>query len=157
MNTPNIPKLLASRRDSEVLQMFTRVVIRVVAVKPELGYLLGSRADLRSIVVQLIGEELAERAEDPDLEVAVVRAVLFDAMTQPIMAGMLIDVTRMGTDTMLQTVTEQPAIAGVVMLMLDHLDIDLDDTRSELGLEIIRPDPSLIGKLLSHTLKELES
>ncbi len=155
-NIPNIPRLLASRRDGEVFQIFNRLVVRMMAVHPEFGFLIGSRQDTLDIVAMVIGEDLAECAEDPDLEAEIVRAVLLDVVNQPDAAAMLIDIVDRVADTMLDSVTETPAFAGILMACYGLLEIEFEDTLTHAGLKVKAPNRRILQPILANTLKVLE-
>ena len=155
-NVPNVPKLLSTRSDREVFQIFNRLMVRMMAVRPEYGHILGSSQDMRGVATQVLGLDLAVRAEDEDLEAAIVRAVLLDAMNQPDVALMLIDIVDRGTDTMLQSATDAPALAAVLLVCIGLLDINPENTDAGTGLRVKAPNRRMLDPILRNTLAVLE-
>jgi len=154
-NVPNLPKVLATRTDVEVFQIFNRLLVRVMSVHPKLGYILGSREEMRSVVCQLLGEDLTEAAEDPDRETEIVRAILDDASKQRELASLMIDLLRLGTDTMLDSVTDQLALAGIMMSLLSMLDMGRHDP-GVAGLKVNKPNRRSLDEVIPKTMAVLE-
>ncbi len=151
----NLVRLLRARSDTEVMTLYSRLIIRVMTVRPVLGDIVGSLESMRSIVTQLLGSKAAVLAEDEEREADVVRAVLLDATGQEELADMLVDATRAGTDTVLEAVTDQPGLAGIVMVMLTHLEIDFEDRSVRTGLQATVPQKRVTRENLRNTIGAL--